>query len=88
MLISSRSVTVSGGQSAEELFTFVPNHPGIHVLGVAGQTVELDVFQLQRPDNGTVFVNELGGGSNRLKIDNQRSKDMLVVLLSTAPPNP
>jgi hypothetical protein len=87
LVVESRSVTVSGGQSAEELFTFVPNHPGIHVLGVAGQTVELDVFQLQRPDNGTVFVNELGGGSNRLKIDNQRSKDMLVVLTDPADPS-
>lgn len=87
VVVESRSVTVGGGQSADELFTFVPNHPGIHVVGVAGQTVELDVYQIQRPDNGTVLVNEIGGGSNRLKIDNQRSKDMLVVLTDPADPS-
>lgn len=84
--VESRSVTVAGGASSEQVFTFVPDHPGIHVVGVAGKTVELDVYQLERPGNGTVLVNELGGGSNRLTIKNQRSTDVLVVL--TDPANP
>ena len=86
-VFESRGVTVGGGQSVDELFTFVPDHPGIHVVGVTGQTVELDVYQLERPDNGTVLVNELRGGSNRLTIDNQRAEDLLVVLADPADPS-
>lgn len=80
----SRGVTVAGGASTDQVFTFVPDHPGIHVVGVAGTTVDLDVYQLERPDNGSVLVNEIGGGSNRLTVKNQRSEDVLVVLTDPA----
>lgn len=83
-VIESRAVTLAGGQTTEEVFTFVPSHPGINVIGVSGQTVDVDVYQLQRPDHAAVLVNEFNGGPNRLKIDNQRERDMIVVLTDPA----
>ncbi|MDO8364586.1 MAG: hypothetical protein Q7V88_16965 [Actinomycetota bacterium] len=82
-VVQSRGVTLAGGASSEEQFILTVANPGLHGLNVNGSEALFDVYQIERPSNGTILVNEIGGGSNRLTIDNQRDEDVYVVL--TAP---
>lgn len=86
-IIETRQVTVGGRATVEQVFTFAPTRPGVHVIAVSGQTAEFDVYQLQRPDNGAVLVNTFGGGPNRLEIVNNRPEDLIVVLTDSNNPD-
>jgi hypothetical protein len=87
-VIETRDVAVAGGQSIEQQFTVTLAHPGLQVLSVNGTQVELEVYQIERPADGAVLVNALGGGSNQLTIENQRDEDVYVVLTATGEGQP
>ena len=82
-IVETREVTLAGGEATEQTFTVTVNNPGLHGMSVNGFDILLDAYMIERPANGTVLVNEIGGGSNHLTIDNQRGEDVYVVL--TAP---
>ena len=76
----SRTVSLAGGATSEEVFAITVAGPGLHELRVEDTVATLRVNQLERPGNGAVLVNSLGGGSNELRIFNNSSDDLLVVL--------
>jgi hypothetical protein len=78
--LESRDVRVEGGRSERESFSITLDEPGSHQVTVNGVTVDVEAHQISRPANGTVLVNDLGGGSNRLSITNNRTEDVLMVL--------
>ena len=78
--LESRDVQVEGGRSGRESFSITLDEPGSHEVTVNDVTVDVDAHQISRPANGTVLVNDLGGGSNRLSITNNRTEDVLMVL--------
>ena len=76
----SRSITLAGGATTEERFTITVDGPGPREVTVGDTTTILRVLQLERPGNGTLFVNDIGGGSNELRITNNSPQDVVVVL--------
>jgi hypothetical protein len=79
--VGERSVDLlDGGASVEESFAVTVDGPGSHEVAVDGVTAAFEVFQLERPANGTLLVNELGGGSNQLDITNNFTDDSVLVL--------
>jgi hypothetical protein len=80
-VVAERTVDdVAGGATAEEPFEVTVDGPGTHEIAVDGRTVSFEVDQLERPTNGTVLRNEIGGGANQLAITNNQDRDVLVVL--------
>jgi hypothetical protein len=82
-VVDERTVDgVPGGASAEESFEVTVDGPGTHEVTVDGRTVSFEVYELERPANGTVLHNEIGGGANQLVIRNNADRDVVVVLAS------
>lgn len=79
-VIETREVAVAARQSIEQQFTVTIAFPGMQVVSVNDIQAEVEVYWLARPADGTVVINELGGGPNRLTIENQRDEDVYVVL--------
>ncbi len=82
----TEEITLAGESSTRVFFTVVKNEPGNYKVGLNDLSENLEVWEIVRPNNGTIFVNHLKGGSGHLKIDNGLSQDAVVVL--TAPENP
>jgi hypothetical protein len=87
-VVETRDVTLAGSQSIEQLFTVTLTHPGRQVLSVNGVEAELEVYQIERPDDGAVLLNALGGGPNLLTVANQRDEDVYVVLTAAGEEQP
>jgi hypothetical protein len=69
------------GESSEEIsFRLTVQEPGRYTLSVNGLSEILEVFKIERPDNGTVLVNEITGGYGRLTVKNNRATDAVVVM--------
>lgn len=82
-VVTERSVdSLDGGATAEESFTVTVDGPGSHEVSVEDLAVDFEVYQLERPANGTTIVNDIGGGANQLTIHNNRTDDAVVVLAS------
>lgn len=82
-LVELRDIDLAGGERFEDTFVITVGSPGSHELSVGDTTIPFRAYQLERPGNGTVLFNQIGGGSNRLRIVNNSGSDVLVVL--TAP---
>lgn len=78
--LGSDSVTVLGGSKNDVAFEFDVPGVGNHVLTANGVKAGFAVHAVARPAHGTVIVNKLKGGRNRLKMVNNRPTDVLVVL--------
>jgi hypothetical protein len=78
--VEERTVELSGGDSTAESLDITVTAPGSHEISIEDQTAALEAYQLQRPSNGTVVTNQLGGGENRLRVTNNDEQDVLVVL--------
>ena len=79
--VAERSVDLlEGGATTEESFTVTVDEPGAHEVSLDDVTVSFEVYQLERPANGTTMVNELAGGANQLTIRNNSAEDAVVVL--------
>ena len=76
----SRSITLAGGATTEERFTITVDGPGPREVTVGDTTTTLRVLQLERPGNGALLVNDIGGGPNELRITNNSPQDVVVVL--------
>jgi hypothetical protein len=80
-LVDKRSVDLlDGGATTEESFDVTVDGPGSHEVAVDGVTAAFDVVQLERPANGTLLVNEVGGGVNQLNVTNNLTHDRVLVL--------
>lgn len=79
-VVATRDVTLPGGASADEQFVVTVAHAGVNNVAVNDVAVEFDVYQLARPTTGTVVVNQIGGGVNQLKVFNDSTYDVYVVL--------
>lgn len=79
-IVETRQVTMAAGESTEQQFTVNVTNPGPHGLRVNDVDVWLEANQIERPANGATLVNQLGGGSNLLTIENQQDQDVYVVL--------
>jgi hypothetical protein len=83
VVLETRQVTIAADTSVDEVFVLTITHPGPQSVVVAGVEVPVTAYQLARPGNGEVIVNTIGGGPNRLVIENNDLEDVYVVL--TAP---
>lgn len=79
-VIEERDVYVDGGYEVEEAFAITVSQPGPCEISVNGVCVDLEVYNLARPANGTVLVNSLKGGANQIKIVNNDSRDVVLIL--------
>jgi hypothetical protein len=79
-VVEERNIELAGGASATETFVFTITTPGPHEVSVGDTVAAIEAYQIQRPDNGTVIFNEIGGGSNELTIVNNNADDVFVVL--------
>jgi hypothetical protein len=87
-LVEERSIDLRGGSSTEEAFPVTITEAGPHELVAGGRTVSFEAYQLERPANGTVLTNQIGGGRNELRITNNFDEDYLVVLARPGEGNP
>lgn len=60
----TRPIDLRGESSTDVAFTVTIDEPGTHTLQAV--TVTFNVHQVERPPNGTVLANQIGGGANRL----------------------
>jgi N-acetylneuraminic acid mutarotase len=81
-LVEVREIELEGGSHAEETFTLTVGKPGSHEVAVNDERTELEVYRIERPENGTKLVSQRSGGPNCLKITNNLDKDGVVVLSS------
>jgi hypothetical protein len=80
-VVAERSVDLlDGGATAEESFTVTVDGPGSHEVSVDGVTASFEVYQLERPANGTTIINDIGGGANQLTIRNNFTEDAVIAL--------
>jgi hypothetical protein len=85
----TREITLDGGASTTELFSFTENVAGSYSLQLGDQQRELRVVQPVRLSTGTIILNEMSGGRSTLKVINNRDADVVVVLaLSDEPETP
>jgi hypothetical protein len=84
----TRALELAGGATTEESFAIAVAGPGEHEVRVEDTVATLRVNQLARPANGEALVNAIGGGSNELRIFNNSTDDLLVVLASPGPDQP
>lgn len=87
-LIEERSIDLRGGTSAEEAFPVTVAEPGGHEVLAGDVSLSFEAFQLERPANGTVLTNQIGGGDNELRITNNFDEDHVVVLARPGEGNP
>jgi hypothetical protein len=86
--IEERSIDLQGGASTEETFELSVAEPGTHEVVAGDVTVSFEAYQLERPGNGTVLTNQVGGGRNELRIVNNLDEDHIVVLAEPGEGNP
>jgi hypothetical protein len=79
-VVETRPIDLRGESSTDVSFTVTVDEPGTHTLQAGAVTVTFDVHQIERPPNGTVLINQIGGGANRLTIVNNGTSDAVVVL--------
>jgi ribosomal protein L40E len=78
-VVDTREIELKGESYADETFTVTVPEAGSYEIAVGGELASLEVFQIERLENGTILVNELEGGSNRLKITNNYDTDCVVI---------
>ena len=86
--VEERSIDLQGGTSAEETFPVTVSEPGPHEVAAGDVAVTFEAYQLERPANGTVLTNQIGGGRNELRITNNFDEDHVVVLTQPGEGNP
>jgi len=82
----TKEVTLAGESSTRVFFPIIKNKPGKYAVALNGFSETLEVWQIERPANGTVLINDLKGGHGHLRIYNGDERDAVVVLSS--PSNP
>ena len=87
-IIEERSIDLRGGTSTEETFPVTVTEAGAHEVAAGDVTVSFEAYQLERPANGTVLTNQIGGGRNELRITNNFDEDHVVVLAEPGEGNP
>lgn len=80
-LVEERELDLDGSTELEETVVMTVTDAGTHEVRVGDETVSFVAYRLERPANGTVLSNDLGGGSNRLRIVNDTPEDFVVALV-------
>lgn len=80
-----KTLQLYGESSRTATFTLDIDEPGLHTISVNDNNVDLQVFQIERPENGKMFVREAGGGYGQLRINNENSDlDIVVIMVDPA----
>jgi len=87
-VVDSREVEIEGGHSTSETFTVTIAEPGSCEVEVNDERLEVEIYQIERPKNGEKLVSKASGGSNRLKIKNNRDEDGLIILTKSGRDEP
>lgn len=85
-VVKVEEITLRGETSGMRNFDLSMEAPGLYTIGVNGFSEELEVFKIERPDSGTVMINELSGGYGQLRITNNSLLDVVVVLAAASDP--
>ncbi len=79
-------VTLASGTTKSVPLVTSKDSPGSYNIEIGGQEAILKVVQPVRLETGTFLVRELSGGKAKLKIENERDLDAVVVLSSLEEP--
>ncbi len=79
-IIKSEDVTLDGGDEEELVLSLTVNNPGSHNFSVGDNNRDLTVYQIERPGNGTILVNRISGGRGHMRVNNNHSGDLVMVL--------
>jgi hypothetical protein len=80
-------VTLKGESSTKVTFPIVKDQPGNYEVRLNNLNESLQIWQIERPGNGTVLVNKLKGGHGHLRIRNKSDEDCVIALASPSHPN-
>ena len=86
VVIDEVNVNLGGGERTKVHFDYEPEEPGLFSVALNGFNETLEVFQIERPSNGTVFTNEISGGVNQFYVENNLNRDVVVVLANPDDP--
>lgn len=62
------------------MFPLTITEAGTHEVVAGDVTTSFEAHQLERPANGTVLTNQIGGGRNELRLTNNLDEDYVVIL--------
>jgi hypothetical protein len=79
-------VTLASGASKSVSLVLSKDSPGSYSIEIGGQEAILKMVQPVRLPTGTILVRDLSGGKAKLKIENERDLDAVVVLSSSEEP--
>ncbi|MEW6225627.1 MAG: CARDB domain-containing protein [Chloroflexota bacterium] len=82
----TKEATLAGGERTTLTFSVKAPGAGNHTIAAGGIETRLVVWRIERPANGKVLINKLGGGMGRLKITNGGDRDGVVILAKTSAP--
>jgi hypothetical protein len=83
---ATSEVTLAGGGRTTVAFSVKSPGAGRHTVAAGDLETRLVVWRIERPANGKILVNKLGGGMGRLTIKNGGDRDGFVVLAKTSAP--
>jgi hypothetical protein len=78
--VASQEVSLNGGASQTVTFSLPALPLGAHVIDVNGDTDELRVADVQRPESGTMLINKGRKGQGILEVVNQGTRDAIVAM--------
>ena len=82
----TKEATLAGGERTTLTFSVKSLGAGNHTVAAGGLETRLVVWRIERPANGKILVNKLGGGMGRFKITNGGERDGVVILAKTSAP--
>jgi len=82
----TKEATLAGGEHTTLTFSVRSPAAGRHTVVAGDIETELVVWRIERPANGKILVNKLGGGMGRFKITNGGDRDGVVILARTSAP--
>lgn len=86
VMLKEADISLASGESTTVEYDIKMDDPGLFSLELNGISETLKVIKIEQPDNGTVFTNKVRGGNGHFRVENNRAKDVLVILSN--PENP
>jgi uncharacterized protein YfaS (alpha-2-macroglobulin family) len=84
--VGTKEATLAGGEHTALTFSVKSPAAGRHTVTAGDIETALVVWRIERPANGKILVNKLGGGMGRFKITNGGDRDGVVILAKTSAP--
>lgn len=86
VVLQTTEVTLAGGATKPVSSMISKDSPGSYSIKIGGQEAILEMIQPVRLETGTFLVQEMSSGDAKLKIENERDLDAVVVLSSLEEP--